>query len=83
MAGLAISGRGRNFVGRIGATERPPCEDDVSVRVRETGALLETSAVLGAADDVEEVEAVRTGENDDIADPGRAGRFFVASVAFF
>lgn len=24
VAGLAISGRGRNLVGRIGATERPP-----------------------------------------------------------
>lgn len=34
-------------------------------------------------DAVEVLETFLIGENDDIADPGRAGRFFVAIAAFF
>jgi hypothetical protein len=81
VAGLVIScldtsGFGRIFVGRIGATERPPwVEDVVSGRIL-TGAASEV-------DDVEVEETVRTGENADIAEPGRAGRFLLARAAFF
>jgi hypothetical protein len=32
---------------------------------------------------VDDDETVRTGENVDIADPGRAGRFLLAIAAFF
>ena len=79
MAGLAANSGRRNFVGRIGATESPPCDTVVedSCRAR-TGA---------ASDDVfeavEEDETVRIGENVDIAEPGRAGRFLFAIAAFF
>lgn len=34
-------------------------------------------------DAVEDVETVRIGENEDMADPGRAGRFLFAMAAFF
>jgi len=39
--------------------------------------------VLDFADDVEDDETVRIGENEDIAEPGRAGRFLFAIAAFF
>ena len=35
------------------------------------------------ADTFEDVETVRMGEKVDIAEPGRAGRFLLAIVAFF
>jgi hypothetical protein len=81
VAGLAgCSGR-RNFVGRIGATDRPPCATVVITSGRgRTGA---------ASDDVDEFEAVeddetvRIGEKIDIAEPGRAGRLLFAIAAFF
>lgn len=74
------SGR-RNFVGRIGATDRPPCATvvDDSGRAR-PGAASEVDDMLEA---VEEDETVRIGENADIAEPGRAGRFLLAIAAFF
>lgn len=34
-------------------------------------------------DAVEELEAVRIGENEDIAEPGRAGKTLLAIAAFF
>lgn len=39
--------------------------------------------MLDLADEVEDDETVRMGENEDIADPGRAGRFLFAIAAFF
>lgn len=80
VAGLAIScldtsGFGRIFVGRMGATERPPW-----VEVVVSGRILTGAA---SEDDVEVEETVRTGENVDIAEPGRAGRFLLARAAFF
>jgi hypothetical protein len=84
VAGRAVSsGRGaeRNFVGRIGATERPPCATVVdSDRLALTGT---PSDGCDPLDTFDELEAVLMGENDDIAEPGRAGRFLVATIAFF
>ena len=84
MAGLAASSGLRNFVGRIGATERPPCDTavDDSWRAR-TGAASDVDDKFEVVKTVEEDETVRTGENDDIAEPGRAGKFLFAIVAFF
>jgi hypothetical protein len=81
VAGLAASSGRRNFVGRIGATERPPWATVVegSGRAR-TGA---TSEICDVFEAVEEDETVRIGENVDIAEPGRAGRFLLAIAAFF
>ena len=81
MAGLAgCSGR-RNFVGLIGATERPPCDTVVDDSGRTlTGAVSEVDDMLEA---VEDDETVRIGENVEIAEPGRAGRFLLAIAAFF
>ena len=76
VAGLAISGR-LNFVGRIGATDKPPC-----VFTAGSGRCFDEAASV-FVDIVEEVETVRTGVKEDIAEPGRAGKFLVAMVAFF
>jgi hypothetical protein len=84
VAGLAASSGRRNFVGRIGATERPPCATVVvdSWRAR-TGAASDADEIFETVETVEEDETVRIGENVDIADPGRAGRFLFAIAAFF
>lgn len=80
MAGLAASSGRLNFVGRMGATERPPWATVVdSGRIR-IGAI---SEAVGAVEAVEEDETVRMGENVDIAEPGRAGKFLLAKAAFF
>jgi hypothetical protein len=66
----------------MGATERPPCATVVedSWRAR-TGAVgFEVDDVFEA---VEEDETVRIGENVDIAEPGRGGKFLLAIAAFF
>lgn len=76
ISGLDTSGFGRIFVGRIGATERPPWAEVVSGRIL-TGAASEFD------DEVEVEETVRTGENADMAEPGRAGRFLLAMAALF
>lgn len=80
MAGRAVSsgrGAGRNFVGRIGATESPPWETVVdSDLTLADGAFDEVEAV-------EEVETFRIGEKLDIAEPGRAGMFLLAAMAAF
>jgi hypothetical protein len=63
-------------VGRTGATESPPW-----ATVLDSGRDL-----TGASDideEVEDVDAFRTGEKDDIAEPGRAGRLLFAMAAFF
>jgi hypothetical protein len=65
-------------VGRIGATERPPCVTVLASDLASGRAL-----TGGASDTVDELETVRTGENVDIADPGRAGMFLLARAAFF
>lgn len=81
VAGLAgMSGR-RNFVGRMGATESPPCATvvDDSGRTLTGGA----SAVNDVLEAIEELDTVRIGENVDIADPGLVGRFLFAMAAFF
>lgn len=80
MAGLAgCSGR-LNFVGRIGATERPPWATVADSGRALTGAALEVGAIL---EEVEDDETVRMGEKADIAEPGRGGRFLLAIAAFF
>lgn len=80
VAGLASSGLGRNFVGRMGATESPPCETVVvlSGRLRIGGA-----SDVEVVEEMDEFETVRMGEKVDMADPGRAGKFFAANAAFF
>jgi hypothetical protein len=49
--------------------------------------VLDSGLVLTGASDIEEEEdefdTFRTGEKDDIADPGRAGKFLLAMAAFF
>lgn len=81
VAGLAvISGRGRNFVGRMGATDRPPWATAVGSGRGLAGA---TSDDVDVVDAVVEDETVRIGEKLDIADPGRAGKFLFAKTAFF
>jgi hypothetical protein len=81
VAGLWISGRGRNLVGRIGATESPPCDTDVGG----SGRVLITvvSDAIDVIDDVELPETVRMGEKVYMADPGRASIFLAAATAFF
>lgn len=77
VAGLLISGReisglGLIFAGRVGAAESPPW------------TLVSGRSLAGAASDIVEVpETVRIGDNADIAEPGRAGRFLLAITAFF
>ena len=83
MAGLAVSsgrGAGRNFVGLIGATERPPWATVVDSGRGRTGP---TSVVVDDADALDDVETVRIGEKLDMAEPGRAGTFLLANTAFF
>lgn len=41
------------------------------------------SPPVDIVEDVEEDETFRIGENEDIADPGLAGRFLFAMTAFF
>lgn len=65
----AISGRGRNLVGLIGATESPLCETVVDSGRDLTGA----SEAVELVEAVEDVETVRIGEKLDMAEPGRAG----------
>jgi hypothetical protein len=50
-----------------------------SGRFRAAGA----SEVTDVIEVVEPFDAIRTGENVDIADPGRAGVFLAAIAAFF
>ena len=50
-----------------------------SVRPPRAGA----SEVCEPVEAVEEEETVRIGEKEDIAEPGRAGRFLLAIAAFF
>lgn len=79
VAGLAVNsgrGAGRNFVGRIGATDKPPW-----ATVVDSGRIL--IGASEAAEAVEEDEIVLMGEKVDMADPGLAGRFFVAAIAAF
>ena len=67
-------------MGRIGATERPPWATVVdSGRIRRGAA----SEAVDAVDAVEEDDTARMGENVDIAEPGRAGKFLLAKAAFF
>jgi hypothetical protein len=76
ISGLDTSGLVRNFVGRVGAAERPPWET----------ALVSWRSLTGAAsefDAAEVEETVRMGISADIAEPGRAGRFLLAIAAFF
>jgi hypothetical protein len=79
ISGLDNSGLGLNFVGRIGATERPPWDTNVDSGRFLTGP---ASVVDEEADAVDDDETVRTGENADIAEPGRAGKFLLARAAF-
>lgn len=88
MAGLAISGRARGLVGRIGATERPPCDTDVKEDDEASGRTLELpfSTFVALPFGAEAEEVLRGGAGDaklDMADPGRAGKFFAAIAAFF
>lgn len=46
-------------------------------------ALTGASEDVEAADAVEDDETFRIGEKDDIAEPGRAGKFLLAMAAFF
>jgi hypothetical protein len=80
VAGLVISGRGRNLVGRIGATDRPPWATVVDSGRGRTGP---ESPPVDMVEVAEEDDTVRMGENVDIAEPGLAGRFLFASTAFF
>ena len=73
-------GAGRNLVGLIGATERPPWATVVDSGRGRTGP---TSEVMDDADVLDDVETVRIGEKLDMAEPGRAGMFLLANTAFF
>ena len=64
----------------MGATESPPWATVVDSGRGRTGA---ASEAVDAVDDVEEDDTVRMGENVDIADPGRAGRFLLAKAFFW
>lgn len=84
-----ISGLARAFVGRIGATERPPCDTDAKEE-DVSGRLLKVPCsdlpVLDGPFVAEPEATVRAGDAKlDIADPGRAGRFgtFLAAMAAF
>lgn len=65
----------------MGATESPPCETAAEGSGR--ALVVGPSEIFDVADDTEAVEAMRTGENVDIAEPGRAGIFLAAKAAFF
>ena len=78
MAGLAASS-GRRFVGRIGATDMPP---EFTARV-DSGRWRGLIGFEGSEGPELPLEPFLTGENDDMADPGRAGRFLDARLAFF
>lgn len=67
-------------MGRIGATERPPWATVVDSGRGLTGPISED---VDDSDAFEDVETVRTGEKEDIAEPGRAGTFLLAIAAFF
>lgn len=73
-------GAGRNLVGRIGATERPPWAIVVDSGRDLTGPM---SEAVEDTDAFEDVETVRIGEKVDMAEPGRAGIFLLARTAFF
>lgn len=60
----------------MGATERPP-RDAVGSRCGRVGAVSEEADLPDA------VGTVLVGENVDIAEPGRVGRFLFAICAFF
>lgn len=78
VAGLWISGRGRDLMGRKGATESPPCDTDAEGSSR--FLMTVASDVVDITDDAELPETVRNGEYVDMADPGR-GRMFLAAAA--
>jgi hypothetical protein len=63
----------------MGATESPPCETVLDSGLILTGA----AAASEPPEAVEEFETVLIGENEDMAEPGRAGRFLFAIAAFF
>lgn len=79
VAGRTISGR-RNFVGRTGATDRPPCDTEVEGSGRPREAV--DSELAEVVDDIDVPDTVR-GEKADIAEPGRAGTLLAAIAAFF
>ncbi len=65
----------------MGATESPPWDTVLEGSGRDLGAGFSDKFDVFEGSDA--VETVLIGENDDIADPGRAGIFLAASVAFF
>lgn len=79
--GPAVAGRaaisGRILAGRFGALVNPP---EATARV-DSGLVLTPAVVVGlagAVEAVDTVEVVRTGENWAMAEPGRAGKPFLA-----
>lgn len=86
VAGLAISGRERDFAGLIGATERPPWETDVKDEVASGLPLtlpFSNLPAFGAGPfGADEEDMLRTGDAKlDMADPGRGGKLFAAIAA--